>query len=84
MTSRKTLNEEMGEVSARKIPVTRGFNKFDVIGFLTLLDDVDIPPDTVFAIGYIVDERAEDGTVTKIKVIEVSLIPDRDYPQRKE
>lgn len=58
-----------------KIPVTRGFDKTDVIGFLTLRDDVDIPLDSVFALAY---TKQPDGTS---KVQEVSLIPDSNYLQ---
>ncbi len=65
----------------RKIPVTRNFDSRDVIGLLTLQDGVDIPPDTVFAFAYTIVERAANGDITKIKVVEVSLIPDRDYPK---
>lgn len=57
-----------------KIPVTREFNKLDPIGFLTLRDDIEIPPDAEFALGYVILERASDGTPTKIQVQEVSLI----------
>ncbi len=65
----------------RKIPVTKGFDKVHPIGFLTLHDDVDIPPDSVFALGYVVEERADDGTPTKIQVWEVSLVSASEYQQ---
>jgi len=63
----------------RIIPVTRGFDKTDVIGSLTLRDGEAIPLDSVFALGYIVLARAEDGTITSIKVTEVSLLSDTEY-----
>ena len=64
-----------------KIPVTRGFDKLDVIGFLTLRDDVDIPLDSVFALGYSTIELSSDGKPTKIQVQEVGLISDSKYTE---
>ncbi len=64
-----------------KIPVTRGFDKLNVIGFLTVRDDVDIPIDSVFALGYTSIALSSDGKPTKIQVQEVSLIPDSSYLQ---
>lgn len=57
-----------------KILVTRNFDKTDPIGYLTLQEGIDIPPDSEFALGYRILERASNGTVTKIQVQEVSLV----------
>ena len=54
-----------------KIPVTRGFDKTDLIGMLTLRDDVEIPLDSVFAFAYTLQEG----------VREVSLVSDSTYLQ---
>ena len=54
-----------------KIPVTQGFDKTNVIGFLTLRDDVVIPLDCVFALAYTVGKGVQ----------EVSLIHDSNYLQ---
>jgi hypothetical protein len=62
-----------------KIPVTRNFDNSDLIGMLTLRDDVDIPPNSVFSLGYVIEDRASDDTPTKIQVRGVSLIPDESY-----
>lgn len=53
-----------------RILVTRNFDKLDPIGYLTLRDDVEIPPHSVFALGYLM--QGEDKAV---KVQEVSLVP---------
>src|ERR1700726_2808885 len=50
------LTSNLGEITrpeVKKIPVTRGFDKQDVIGFMTLQGDVDIALDSVFALGYL-------------------------------
>ena len=62
-----------------QIPVTQGFDKQKVIGFLTLQDDVEIPLDSVFALAYVAQERSSDGKPTKIQVQEVGLISDSNY-----
>jgi len=64
-----------------KIRVTREFDGTDIIGMLTLADDVEIPPDVVFALAYTVQERDGDGKPTKIVVQEVSMISDSNYAE---
>jgi hypothetical protein len=66
-----------------KIPVTRNFDVTDPIGVLILQDDVDISIDSVFALGYSILE-AVNGKPTKIRVHEVSLIPDSLYQPYEE
>jgi len=65
----------------RKIPVTRDFDNQQVIGMLMLQDGVDIPLDSVFSLGYIIEERASDGTPTKGHIQSVSLISDSNFLQ---
>ena len=63
-----------------RIPVTRNFDNRDPIGYLTLHDDVEIPPNSVFSLAYTVQEWT-NRKPTKIQVQSVSLIPDSHFLQ---
>jgi hypothetical protein len=67
----------------RQFTVTRGFNSQDVIGILNLEDSVEVPFESVFALGGIVKKSHTDESgndiVDEFELIKVSLIPDRNY-----
>jgi hypothetical protein len=67
----------------KEIIVTRAFNNQDIIGRLVLQDGVEVPFDTVFAIGGVVKKKHTDQqgveVIDKFDVLEVSRIKDRDY-----
>jgi len=56
-----------------RIPVTRNFDNLDPIGYLTLQDGVEIPPNSVFSLAYTV-LKGTARNPTKIQVQSVSLI----------
>jgi hypothetical protein len=63
-----------------RIPVTRNFDTTDLIGMLTLRDDVEIPPESVFSLSFVVLEW-KDRRPVKIQLRSISLIPDEDFVQ---
>ena len=68
------------KIGTKEIIVTRGFNQAEPpIGKLLLRDDVEIPYNSVFAIGGRLLEQDENGNITKFELLEVSLIPDDNY-----
>ncbi len=64
----------------REIIVTKNFNQSEPpIGKLLLMDGVEIPYNSVFALGGIIHEKDKNGNITKFELVEVSLIPDDNY-----
>jgi hypothetical protein len=70
------------------VPVTRGFNNQEVIGELRLMDGIDVPIGSVFALSGIVRKyhREKDGRqiVDEFELVEVSLIPDSQFVAYKD
>lgn len=65
-----------------RIPVVRGFDLRDPIGYLHLQDGIEIAPDERLALSYRVLEQDSTGNPTKIAVQCVSLM--RDPVQARE
>jgi hypothetical protein len=67
----------------KEVIVTRGFNNLEVIGSLRLVDGVEVPIGSVFALGGIVRKSHKDRSgkevVDEFELVEVSLIPDSQF-----